>query len=161
MWPVDRWRNVVLARRNEFMKGILPIDRHRSAAQFVGRGMQRDCQVHLQGFLAEFSYSWNKSHGRDGHMASPQVEALGAVEDAQRLQHIAIVMQRFAHAHQNDVGNVTDGWAAWESCSSPRGGPQFTRKEEDLVDNFTRAEVTVKAHLSRGAKSTAIGAACL
>src|SRR5260370_41214100 len=70
-------------------------------------------------------------------------------------------MEGFAHTHQDDVGNVSDGFTDWEACSRPSGGAQFTREVQHLGHNLARAQVTIKAHLPGSAEGTTEGTACL
>ena len=123
--------------------------------------MQRDGEIHLERLLAQLANSGNKSHRRNRHMPRAQVEAIRTVEDTQRLQDIIIVMQRLAHAHQDDVGNVINRRAARQTFRRPGGGPQLTCKVEHLRNDLSRAQMTIKAHLARRAKCAAVGAARL
>src|SRR2546423_11589204 len=123
--------------------------------------MERDGEIHLEWLLAQLANSRNESHRRNRHVPRAQVEAIGTIEDTQRLQDIIVVMQRLAHAHQDDVGNAINRRAARQTFRCPGSGPQLTRKVEYLRDDLSRAQMTIKAHLTRRAKCAAVGAARL
>src|SRR6266446_7181434 len=153
--------DVVFTGSEQFLQGILTIDRHRLPTQFVRGCVQGDGKVDLQRLLAEPTNGRDKPHGRDGHVACPQVEPLWTVQDTQRLQNVFVVMQRFTHAHQDDIRHMIDWFAARETSRRPWCGPQLASEVEHLGHDLPCAQMTVKTHLSRCAEGATKGAAYL
>src|SRR5436305_10894189 len=90
-------------------------------------------------------------------MPGTKLKACGTIENAQRLQDIIIVVERLAHAHQYDIGNVVDRLAARESCCMPGSRTEFAGKVEYLSHDLTCAQVAIEAHLAGSTKGTAKG----
>ena len=96
--------------------------------------------------------------GRDRHVPRADVQSFGHVEDAQRVQRVLVVVQRLAHAHEDEVGDVVDARAVGRL---PRFAAQFAGEVQHLGDDLAGGEVAVEAHLPRRAEGAAIGAARL
>src|SRR6266487_2228009 len=121
--------------------------------------MQRNGQIHLQRLLAKFANSWNQPHRRNSHVSCAQVKTIRTVQNTQRLHDIIIIMQRFAHAHQDNIGNVVNGSTpirvtAKVALCRPWCISQFSSKEEYLCHNLSCSEMTIKTHLTCCAECT-------
>src|SRR6266566_574779 len=99
-------------------------------------------------------------------MPGAKVKTIRIVQYAQRLHDIVIIMQRFAHTHQNKVGYVVNGSVS--NGATERVAPsrqwcisQFSSKEEYLCDNLPCCEMTIKTHLTCCAKCTPKSASSL
>src|SRR5437899_6273738 len=99
-------------------------------------------------------------------MPGAKVKTIRNVQYAQRLHDIVIIMQRFAHTHQNKVGYVVNGSVS--NGATERVAPrrpwcisQFSSKEEYLCDNLPCCEMTIKTHLTCCAKCTPKSASSL
>ena len=120
----------------------------------VGWRVQGNCQIHLQRLLAEFGNCRNQAHCRNGHVSRAQVKAIRTVQYAQCLHHIVIIMQRFTHTHQDNIGNMINRGTARKSFCRPWCISQLASKEEYLSYDFSRAEMTIKTHLTCSAECT-------
>src|SRR3982751_3512916 len=72
-------------------------------------------------------------------------------EDAQRLDHVVVVMERLAHAHVDEVRQLAAGLDLRQEA--PR--------EIHLIDDLTSIEISLEAHLRRCAELAVDGTADL
>lgn len=94
------------------------VDGHERVAQGVGGGVKGngDTQIFEGGFPAregrEFLEAVNAADGGDGDLGVREIEAVGVREDADGLQDIVEVVERFAHAHEDEVLDAVGeiGW---------------------------------------------------
>ena len=68
-------------------------------------GMQADGEVDLAFFIGEFVDHWYKADGGNGETAFAEVEAFVIVEDVNGFHCGVVVVKRFAHAHNDYVGD--------------------------------------------------------
>ena len=130
---------VCLDCRDKFGQRVLCRDGHDSPSFAVAGGMERDGQSHLQGFVGESLDNVRDAAGADGDVALSDVCAGVMVEYACRADDFVVVVERFTHAHVDDVvdffgasgglidlvGDFGGGEVSLESASA--GGAQCTR----------------------------------
>ena len=105
--------------------------------------MQGDGQTHIA-VLAQAIHARDDARGAHGDLASGEAKAQIRGQQANRLQHIGIIQQRLAHAHEDDIGDH-----APPVCKIA----QRPVREPDLADDLGRAEVPVEALLRGGTKA--------
>lgn len=88
--------------------------------------------------------------GADGDMTGADIESARVCDDLQRGHYGVVVIQRFAHAHEDEISQ--SGFSLAAECPLAM---------EYLGDNLIRAEMAHKAHLSCGAKDAPHGTADL
>ncbi len=111
--------------------------------------MERDGQVDLSLLVGESSDGRGQPHGRDGEAPRPEVKSVRVVELVNRAQRVVVIVEGFAHAHDDHVGDALPVFV------------EQARIVHHLRHNLAAAEVTPEAHLSRGAEDASHGAACL
>ncbi|EJX04260.1 hypothetical protein EVA_07633 [gut metagenome] len=83
---------------------MLTVNGHQLVAKRIVTGMQTHCQGD-RGFCGEFIHLTRQAGGRYRHTTARQAVAVIVKEKFDRLDHVVQVLQRFAHPHQNNVGN--------------------------------------------------------
>ena len=113
----------------------LVIDRHHLAAQRVIRRVKRHRQRELRLHLDEPVYFIHQSAGGERNVTHSYADAVRVGHQFQKAHHIVEIVERFAHSHQDDIGNAY--------VVVPLGG-------RDLGEHFRRPEVAGKpAHTGR------------
>lgn len=140
---------VIAAGFHQFGNGKGAIDGHNARAQRVFSGVQADSQVDLQVLLGKALDLRNQANGTDGEAARTHVETVGVIQGTNGRKSGIIVMERLAHAHDHDIGEVILIFA------------QMALEMQHLGNDLTGREVAFEAHLPGGTESTAHGTAGL
>ncbi len=122
---------------------------HELPPLFVVRRMQRDREPDLQTLRRQPPHHRDQTDGTDGDAAGAESEPVRTGQDRDRLHQHSVVGERLAHAHKDDVGNVTPFFA------QPAGEMQH------LPSDLTRAQIAQEALLAGSAERAAHGAAGL
>ena len=146
-----RGLHVALARGEHRVERILPVERHETVAQLVGRRVQAHRQVELQRLRGEPVDARHHADRGHGDASRREREPLGVVEQAAGAQGLVVVVERLAHAHEDDVGH-----AAVVRLVAEHAG-----EVEDLVDDLLRGEVPAQPQAAGRAERAAHGAADL
>ena len=134
-------------RLHEHRKRILAVDGHQPVAHLVGGGVEAHRKLGI-GLLSEPFDLGHQARGGDGDLAVAESEAFAVDEDLRRRDNIVGVMERLAHAHEDDVGDV----ALRLEHAAGLG---------NLVHNLRGAQMAAKAHLRRQTELTVHRAAHL
>ncbi len=86
----------------QLLQRIFLVERHEPVAQIVAHRMQRD-REHGRGLGAEPSNLRHDARGRDGDPPFRQSEPVAVGKHADRIAHIFEIIERLAHAHEDDV----------------------------------------------------------
>lgn len=146
----------VLNGGDELFEGIFAIDRHNLLADLVGGSMEADGEPRLDRFASELLNLGDEAGSGNGDAASAEVESPIGIEDGEGATKGAIIGERFAHSHEDDiiegdaVGGSGFGAVILEACDM-----------EELGDNLGGGEIAFKAGEPGGAEFAAIGAAHL
>ena len=108
--------------------------------------MEGDGKLELKTFCCQSLDSRYDAAGADGDVPRANVQSLLFVEDLQRAQHVVVVVERFAHSHDDDVGRTHE--RAVLHC-------QQANALHHLSDDFSGRQVAALAELSAGAKCAA------
>ena len=65
--------------------------------------MQGNGKRELLGDVGKFANTGNNATGRDGEVTSTDTDAIGVVEDSQRLENLVVVGKRLALAHEDNA----------------------------------------------------------
>ena len=65
--------------------------------------MQGNGNRELLGDIGKFANTGNNAAGRDGEVTSADTDAIGVVEDSQRLENLVVVGKRLALAHEDNA----------------------------------------------------------
>ena len=84
-------------------EAVLAVDRHEQVALLLGRRVQRDRQVRHQRLGREPLERRQHADGRERHAPRRHGQPVLVGEDPQRLHRRVVVVQRLAHAHEDDV----------------------------------------------------------
>ncbi len=104
--------------------------------------MQGDRQIHLTAFARELLNLRDQAHRRDRESSGAESEPLRVVEPVDGFHRRIIVMERFTHTHDNDIGQPV------AASGEPAG------EEENLLDNFPCRQVAREPHLPGGTEDT-------
>ena len=80
--------------------------RHQLKTYVLSRCMKGDRKCELLGFFRKTVDSRNDAARGDADMARSDTQALFVVDDAQRVQDVVVVQQRFALPHADDIGHT-------------------------------------------------------
>jgi hypothetical protein len=152
---------VAAAGVDQLGQRVLAVDGHQLVAQLVVRRVQRHGhgRVHV---LAQPVDERHQPRSRHGDLALGQAEAVVVEQDLQRRQHLAVVGQGLAHAHEHHVGDdavilgkiVTGRQAA-------RGPAERLRREPDLRHDLGGGQVAREPLRAGRAERAVHGAADL
>ena len=76
---------------------------HELIARRLDGGMQRNGKRELLGDVGKFANTGNNATGRDSEVTSADTDAIGVVEDSQRLENLVVVGKRLALAHEDNA----------------------------------------------------------
>ena len=107
-------------------------------AQLIGGGVQADRQ-HGAGAGAQFGDFGGDAGGADGDAAAADRDAVAIGDDVDRVGDGVQIIERLAHAHEDDVGEL----AVAIVQRSVGGGPfgQAVARDQDLGDDFSGGQV--------------------
>ncbi|MCY1294668.1 hypothetical protein D9M70_439730 [compost metagenome] len=121
---------------HQFLQRVLLVDRHQHVAQVVAHRMQRDRQ-HDADFLTGAIDLRHDTGGRKSDAALGERQALAIRGDQQRGFHLFEIVERLAHAHHDDVGDLaafgrndrTLRRVAFREVAEPVAGEQQLRED--------------------------------
>ncbi len=96
---------IVAAGLDQFLQRILLVDRHQHVAQVVAHRVQRDRQ-HDADLVAGPLDLGHDAGGRERDAALGQRHAVAVGGDQQGLLDLVEIVERLAHAHHHDVGDL-------------------------------------------------------
>ena len=97
--------------------------------------METQREINLRRLVREFFYRARDAHGADGDRRASHVEHGLVRERSERGEHLAEVIEGFAHAHHDDVARA--------------GGADQSARVPHLFGNLARGEVREEAHRAR------------
>ena len=147
--PAARRRGVPGRRGDHRSNGPAPVQRHQEVAQRVARRVEADRQRPLRAHRGQPLDPRHHARSRYRQVAGTQPEALGVRDDDGRLHDGVEVQERLAHAHEDEVRQVTAA-----GCQAAPGVP-------DLVDDLGDVQVTLEPELAGGAERAPDGTAGL
>ena len=139
-WSATSLLDIVLQRLMQAQECVLLYTGHELVARALDGGVEGDGEGELLGELGKFANAGDNAAGRDRKVARADVEAIGAVEHAQGLDHSIVVGKRLALAHKDHAGDAL---------------AKITLHVQDLVYNLLRSEGTREAGKAGGAKGAA------
>ena len=119
---------------------------HELVARRLDGGMQGNGKRELLWDVGKFANSGNNAAGRDGEMTSADTDAIGVVEDSQRLENLVVVGKRLTLAHED---------YARGALAKVVGYMKY------LVDDLLSGQRALEAVETGSAKGAAHAAACL
>ena len=147
--PPTCFFDVVAASVHQFSDGPAVVDGDKLVPLFIRGGVQGDGQRRLALLIGVAADGGDQSHSGNGDFARAQVEAGFVGQAVNGGEGVVVIVQRLAHAHHHNVGDVLLGLG------------QFVSKIKHLGHDFADGEVAEEAHLPGGAKDAAHGAARL
>ena len=120
---------------------VLAVDRNHAAAEGIVGRVQRDGQVDGHALGAQALDEGHQPDGRDGDPSRAEVEGVGTRPAADRSDHRIVVVERFAHPHEDHVGH------------GPLLESQVAGDLQQLVDDLGFREVAVEPGLAGGAEA--------
>ncbi len=107
----------------------------------VGRGVQRDREIHRHAASSSVGDPRHDARRRDRHAPRRHREGLRMDQQASPPRARAQVQQRLAHAHEDDVRDAALGPGA------------ALRMRHDLVDDLGRREIAIRSRARRSRRS--------
>ena len=132
--------DIILQRLMQAQKRVLLYTGHELVARALDGGVERDGQGELLGKLGELANPGDNAAGRDRKVACADVEAVGAVEHAQSLDHGVVVGKGLALAHKDHAGDAL---------------AKIALHVQDLVHDLLRGKGAREAGEASGAKRAA------
>lgn len=137
--------SVFAASVDDLLKSVATGDGHEHFSFGLRCSMQRHCQTDRSVVLGELPNTSGQPYGGHGDVSGPERDPVRIGDDVDRLHHPVVVVEGFAHAHENDVAQVFAS-----AC-------EIATNVEDLGDNFASLKMAAEAHLPGGAKHTSHG----
>ncbi len=134
---------------------VFAVQRDQFVAQVVAHGMEGDGEVDAE-LGAGAVHHGDDTGGGQRDAAAGEGDALVVHRDGHRLGHVGVVVERLAHAHQDDGGE--QAWAF------PHGAGPFVVRvacRHELADDLRRAEIAGQALRAGVAEAAGEGAADL
>ena len=132
--------DIVLQRLMQAQERVLLYAGHELIARALDGGVERDGEGELLRKLGKLADAGDNAAGRYRKVARSDVEAFGAVEHAQSLDHRVVVGKGLALTHKDHAGDAL---------------AKITLHVQDLVYNLLRSEGTREAGKAGGAKGAA------
>ena len=132
----------------------------RGAFGLVG-GVEGNGEMHRTFFSGETENAWHDAHGAEGDALGPEREAVGIAENIDRVHDRIVVMERLAHAHEDEVAETLGcrpgRWPGMvgRPASSRADNSQRAGDMDGLGDDFAGGEMARVAHLARRTKHAA------
>ena len=142
---------IIVAGAQNFGNGIRLGDGHDAGALGVVRGMQRHGEVDGDALLRQGAHLRHQPAGGEADVAGADIDAPGGGDVLQKADGVGVIVQRFAAAHQHDVG---DGALFRRAAAAGVDG-------EDLAQNFAGGEVAHQPVQPRSAEGAVHAAAHL
>ena len=140
---------IALAGLHHGLQRVPAIDRHQRRADRVAGRVQRDRELHLQRLRREAVDARHPPGRGDRDRAGTEPEPGRVVGQPAEGEHLVVVVERLAHAHQHDVGDP------------PAVAPRLARRPQQLLEDLAAGEVAAEAHGARRAERAREGAARL
>ncbi len=137
-----RLRDVITTRVDYLFYVVLLVDGQHGHARFVVRCVEGDGEVDLPLLVRKTVDLGNQPHRRNGETTGAEIVSGSVIESIDRLHRVVVIMERFAHAHKDDVGHDLVPFF------------QHARVIQHLRDNLAAREMAFEPHLSRRAKDT-------
>ena len=140
----------------------LLVDRHQHVAHLVGGGVERDRQVQRSAVrvsAASFSMPGTRPAVETVMRRREKSAPVGSVRICERAHHVLVVVQRLAHAHEDEVGDAIGARAARRIVVAERADDVL--RAIDLVDDLAGRELPPEAELRRRAEAAVERAADL
>lgn len=102
-WTAAGLFSVELKGLVEAQERVLLNARHELVARRLDSGVQRDGERELLGNICKLANSRDNAAGGNGKVTCSNADAIGVVEDAQRLEDLVVVGKRLALTHKNDT----------------------------------------------------------
>ena len=145
-WAAARLFGVELQCLMKAQERVLLDARHKLVARGLDSGVQGNGKRELLGDVGKFANTGNNAAGRDGEVTSADTDAIGVVEDAQRLENLVIVSKGLALSHEDNArGTLT----------------KVVGDMKHLVNDLLSGQRALKAVQTGSAKSAAHATACL
>lgn len=142
----SRLLGVELKRLMKAQERVLLDARHNLVARGLDSGVQGNGKRELLGDVGKFANTGNNAAGRDGEVTSADTDAIGVVEDAQRLENLVVVGKRLTLAHEDNArGTLT----------------KVVGDMKHLVNDLLSGQRALKAVRTGSAKSAAHATTCL
>lgn len=119
---------------------------HELIARRLDGGMKGNGKRELLGDVGKFANTGNNAAGRDGEVTSADTDAVGVVEDSQRLENLVVVGKRLALAHEDNARGA---------LAKVVGYMKY------LVNDLLSGQRTLEAVETGSAKGAAHATACL
>ena len=134
----------MVQRLDEGLDVIGLVDGHDLVAFLIIGCMQRERQLELYLIVAELADHLGHARGRDGNAAGAHGQPFGRGDAFDGRQDILVIQQGFAHAHEDDVGELffIDAFG-------------LLVDEDDLVIDLVKVQVAPALHIAGGAEFTA------
>ena len=145
-WTAPGLFGVELKGLVEAQERVLLNTRHEFVARRLDGGVQRDGERELLGNICKLANSRDNAAGGNGKVTCSDADAVGVVEDAQRLENLVVVGKRLALAHEHDT-----------RCALAK----VVGDMEHLVNDLLCSQRTLKAVQAGSAKCTSHAAAGL
>lgn len=142
---------------DEFVERPFAGGGNEGGALFLGGGVEGDGEVEGAFFAGEAENAGNDADGAERDTLGGEGEAAVVAQDVDRAHDGVVVVERFAHAHQDDVAEPFAGGV----CGRGGGGAEGAGDVSGLGDDFAGGEMARVAHLAGGTKDAAHGAADL
>ena len=133
---------------------VLAVERHQLVAQGVVGRMQRDRESDRAIFAQAIDHR-HDARGRDRHAAARQAVAVVVEHRPERRHERAVVLQRLAHAHHDDVGDGALARRKTEAAAQREFGMP------ELGDDLGGRQVAAEALVAGRAEAAVDGAAGL
>ena len=172
--PATQRGGVLATGIDEFIQRPLAGHGNEGRAFGLGGPVQRDGQTHWLALGGQSTDPRYHAHGGHGDLVGPQRKPGRVPQDGDGLHHGVVVVQWFAHAHEDDVAQpfmpmehrgVTRVGQGWDcGLRLVRAGSRFAQHPvhmQYLADDLPGREVSGVAALSGGAEHAAHGAADL
>jgi len=124
--------------------------RNECLALFIGGAVKTQCEIVRAAFIGHATDRRNESDRANGDPMLRETGATDIGDGGESFHHGIVIVQGLAHAHEHQIAQFL-AVVALENALDV----------EHLCDDFTGAQVSGEAHLSRGTKHTTHGAADL
>ena len=102
-WTATGLFSVELKGLVEAQECVLLNARHQLVARRLDSGVQRDGERELLGDICKLANSRDNAAGRNSKVTCSNADAIGVVEDTQRLEDLVVVGKRLALTHEHDT----------------------------------------------------------
>ena len=97
---------VVAAGGDQFLQGVASGEGNERLPFSVGRAMQTDGEAHGPFFVGQAANAGHKADGAEGDVFGGDGQPIVVHDDVQGFHGRVVVVQGFAHAHEDDIAQV-------------------------------------------------------